>query len=174
MDVGWVDFWAQARVLGVRVASGVCMLAVFWMLARVVEKGVIRVSQRVPQNRELLELLARTAKITLLVFGTVTAFGTMGINVSAMVAGLGLTGFALGFALRDVLSNILSGVLLLLYRPFGRGDHIAVAGMEGVVTAIDLRYTTLAQGEKTILIPNSNLFTTPIVVSGPAATAHQS
>jgi small conductance mechanosensitive channel len=67
----------------------------------------------------------------------------MGVNVSALVAGLGLTGFALGFAFRDVLSNFLSGVLLLLFRPFRVGNHISINDLEGEVVSIDLRYTVL-------------------------------
>ena len=78
--------------------------------------------------------------------------------------GLGLTGFALGFAFRDVLSNLLAGVLILLYRPFARGDRISVTGLEGVVTHIDLRYTNLEHEGNLMLIPNSNLFTNPITV----------
>ena len=97
--------------------------------------------------------------------------GTAGIDVSALVAGLGLTGFALGFAFRDVLSNVLAGVLILMYRPFRRGDRIAVSGLEGTVTGIDLRYTILENDGKTILIPNSNLFTNPIVVTPVAPSA---
>jgi small-conductance mechanosensitive channel len=85
--------------------------------------------------------------------------------VSALVAGLGLTGFALGFALRDVISNTLAGVLVLLYKPFRRGDRISVAGSEGVVSQIDLRYTTLVVDEETrVLVPNSTLFTNSIRV----------
>ena len=75
-----------------------------------------------------------------------------------------MTGFALGFAFRDVLSNVLAGVLILLYRPFRRGDKIRVTGFEGSVTNIDLRYTTIDAADRIILIPNSNLFTNPIEV----------
>ena len=82
-----------------------------------------------------------------------------------LVAGLGLTGFALGFAFRDVLSNLLPGILLLLFRPFGIGDHISVSGLEGEVNNIELRYTILKQPGKIVLIPNSNLFTNPILVN---------
>jgi small-conductance mechanosensitive channel len=110
-------------------------------------------------------LLVRTAKAAFLVFGTVTALGTAGINVSALVAGLGLTGFALGFAFRDILSNYLAGFLLLVYRPFTRGDHISVTGLEGSVSSIDLRYTMLRKDGSVILIPNSNLFTNPITIT---------
>ena len=85
-------------------------------------------------------------------------------DVSALVASLGLTGFALGFALRDALSNVLSGVLVLIYRPFKRGDSIKVTGFEGKVIEIDLRYTSLQMNGSRVLIPNSSLFNNPVVI----------
>ena len=95
---------------------------------------------------------------------SLTALGTVGINVSALVAGLGLTGFAVGFAFKDTLSNILSGVLILLYRPFIIGDKIKIADFEGEVISIDLRYTTLNAETGRVLIPNSKCFTDPVTV----------
>jgi small-conductance mechanosensitive channel len=100
----------------------------------------------------------------LLVFGVLTALGTIGINISALVAGLGLTGFALGFALKDILSNFVAGILILIYHPYRRSDYISVTGLEGIVVEIDLRYTTLQSEGKRVLIPNSTLFTNAITV----------
>jgi hypothetical protein len=97
-------------------------------------------------------------------FGTITALGTIGIDIWAMVAGLGLVGFALGFALKDLLSNFLAGFLILLYNPFVRGDVIAVSGNEGQVVEINMRYTVLQNNEKRILIPNSTLFQNNVIV----------
>jgi small conductance mechanosensitive channel len=94
----------------------------------------------------------------------VTALGTLGINVSALVAGLGLTGFALGFAFKDALSNLLAGILILIYRPFMRGERISVTGLEGEVAELNFRYTVLRTPEKRILIPNSTLFTNAVTV----------
>jgi small-conductance mechanosensitive channel len=88
----------------------------------------------------------------------------MGINVSALVAGLGLTGFALGFGLKDILGNLVSGLLILLYRPFSLNEQISVAGMEGCVTEIDLRYTRLENAGKAYLIPNSMMITNTIML----------
>ena len=85
-----------------------------------------------PHNRGLLELLGQTTKIAMVVLGIATALGTMGINISALVAGLGLTGFALGFAFRDVLSNLLAGILLLLFRPFGVATTSPSQGWKGM------------------------------------------
>ena len=67
-------------------------------------------------------MAGETLFYVVIAIGLVTGFGTMGIDVSALIAGLGLSGFALGFALRDAVSNLIAGVLILLYRPFSYGD----------------------------------------------------
>ncbi len=136
----------------------------FWLVARLSDRLIGKVFSRAGLNILVSTLLSRAAHIALIIFGVVTALGTLGINISALVAGLGLTGFAVGFALRDTISNLLAGVLLLIYRPFGIHEHIEVAGLQGLVTAIDLRYTTLEYEGNRILIPNSKLFTDPITV----------
>ena len=94
----------------------------------------------------------------------ISAFGTLGIDISAMVAGLGLTGFALGFALKDTITNLLAGVLILLYKPFDIANEIQIANFKGKVISIDLRYTQLEDVGNKILIPNAKLFTDPIIV----------
>lgn len=149
-----------------RLAIGGLVFIVFWIAARVAGRIIERIAA-LEAHPDLLHLFARATKAALLAFGVVTALGTAGVNVAALVAGLGLTGFALGFALRDILSNLLAGVLILLYKPFRRGDKILVSGLEGTVANIDLRYTILENEGKRILIPNSNLFTNPIVVERP-------
>jgi small-conductance mechanosensitive channel len=112
------------------------------------------------------------ANVGLWIVGLVTALGTVGINVSAIVASLGLTGFAVGFALKDSISNLLSGVLILIYRPFRVGQWISVKSFEGFVMSIDLRYTSLEQGDEKILVPNSLLFTNPISIRSKSETGN--
>jgi small-conductance mechanosensitive channel len=163
--ISWQQLWPAVRSLGERVVIGVAIIAAFWLGGRIAAYLICRVRFRMPHNAGLLELLGQTTKIAVVVFGIATALGTMGINISALVAGLGLTGFALGFAFRDVLSNLLAGILLLLFRPFGVGDHISVTGLEGDVTRIDLRYTVIRQPTIVVLMPNANLFTNPILVT---------
>jgi small-conductance mechanosensitive channel len=150
---------------GPRVAVALVVAVAFWIGARVVAVLVRRFGGARALDPDLMKLLGRAAHWTLVVFGAVTVLGTLGLDVTALVAGLGLTGFALGFALRDIISNTLAGVLILLFRPFHRGDHVSVAGAEGVVEDVDLRYTTLLVDERTrVLVPNSTLFTNAIRV----------
>lgn len=164
MEVSFERLPADVRLYVIRAVTSVLIFAGFWLAAAISYRVIARIECNFPSRREVLELVARTVKITLWIFGILTALGTAGINVSALIAGLGLSGFALGFALRDVLSNVLAGFLILFYRPFISGDLVNVTGLEGKVVAIDLRYTSLDAGDKLILIPNSNLFTNPIVV----------
>ncbi len=154
---------SELRAFANRTGTAILIIIAFWIVANIAYALIARVNSRVADN-DLFALLGRVAKLALITFGFITALGTAGVDVSALVAGLGLTGFALGFAFRDVLSNLVAGVLILLYRPFSRGDRISVTGLEGVVSHIDLRYTRLQCDNNIVLIPNSNLFTNPITV----------
>ncbi len=147
-----------------KVALVVLIFIVFLILAKIIKTTITNSAKRLKLDGTLTSLFARTSSITLIVFGVVTALGTLGVDVSALVAGLGLTGFAIGFALKDTISNLLSGVLILLYRPFEIGNRIKISGYEGTVVSIDLRYTELNFEDHKILIPNSKLFTDPITV----------
>lgn len=152
------------------IVKGLIILLVFgciaWVLRRVVRHAAGRASD---ERRDIVLLLGRTAWVTVMIVGGIMALNNMGVNVATLITGLGLTGFALGFALRDALSNMLAGVLIIMYQPFRRGDRINMAGFEGIVTAIDLRYTTLMVETKTVLIPNTTAFNSVISVVQRAA-----
>lgn len=147
-----------------RVGIAIFIFLSFWILAKLANRAITRITERLELNAHLTSLFVSTTKVTLVILGVITALGTLGINISALVAGLGLTGFALGFALKDTISNLLAGVLILLYRPFVIGDRLITSGYEGTVVSIDLRYTQLEGDGNRILIPNSKLFTDPITV----------
>jgi small-conductance mechanosensitive channel len=108
--------------------------------------------------------MGRVARTTLLIVGAISGVATMGVDVTALVAGLGLTGFALVFALKDVVSNVVAGVLILIYRPVVAGEHVKVKTFEGLILSTDLRYTVLQAGEQVIYVPNSIMFTDAITV----------
>jgi len=154
----------EASCWGPKIAGALLILVVFYILTKVAKRLITSGANRLKLDDHLTTLLVRASRITIMIFGFISAFGTLGINISALVAGLGLTGFALGFALKDTISNLLSGVLILLYRPFEISNQIKIAGYQGTIIAIDLRYTELDSEGNRILIPNSKLFTDPITV----------
>ena len=147
-----------------KLAAVLFIIVLFFVLAKFVKRIIIKLSAKLELDPHLTTFFAQASRVIFTLFGVITALGTIGINVSALVAGLGLTGFALGFAFKDTISNLLSGVLILLYRPFNIGDKIKVAGYEGKVISVDLRYTKLETEESIVLIPNSKCFTGTVVV----------
>ena len=154
----------QTALWAPKIGAAIAVFLVFFILAKIIKRIITNSAERLKLDQNITSLLARTSNVMVIIIGIVTALGTIGVNVSALVAGLGLIGFAIGFALKDTISNLLSGILILLYRPFEVGNRIKISGYEGIVISIDLRYTELDAGGDKILIPNSKLFTDPITV----------
>lgn len=98
-------------------------------------------------------------------YASVIALGTMGVDVSAIVASLGLTGFALGFALRDIISNLVAGIVIKTTGQYKIGDTIKVLGFQGAIESINLRYTLLIDENGGHYIPNKLLFSNPVTVT---------
>lgn len=147
-----------------RLVAALVIFVVFYFIDRIVRRMINRYTKRAFLSEDVRSLLVRTISLVIITIGIITALGTLGIDVTALVAGLGLTGFALGFALQDIISNFLAGVLLVINRPFRRGNYIKVGDKEGIVVDLDLRYTTLQRDQIRILIPNSTLFKEAITI----------
>ena len=147
--------------------AGLVVILAFSFVAAISRKLLRRLAARVKtEKRPLVELAGETLRYVLIVVGLITGLGTMGIDVSALIAGLGLTGFALGFALRDAVSNLIAGLLILLYQPFGLGDKIKVGGNSGAVISVNFRYTVLeADDGSTVHVPNSTMFSNSVTVA---------
>lgn len=168
IERAWAAMLEQVARTLPSIGVGVVILFVFWFGGTLLDRFIRRVGARARINPDVLGLFAWSGKIAVLSVGVVTACGTVGIDVGALLTGLGLTGFAIGFALKDIISNWLSGVLILVYEPFRRGDYVSIAntpGLEGTVVAIDFRYTTLEKEGKVVLVPNANLFVKEIIVT---------
>jgi len=164
-----MDSWAEGLQKEIilwlpNLGMALAIFFAFWLCSKAIKAASLKLGSRLGLQEPLPSLIGGVARLTILVLGIITALGTLGINVAALVAGLGLTGFALGFALKDSVSNLLAGVLILAYRPFEMGNYIRVAGHEGEVVKIDLRYTTLKNEEKTYLIPNSLIFSNAVTI----------
>jgi small conductance mechanosensitive channel len=113
-----------------------------------------------PAATKLVVDLTRWGILTL---GTVMAVQQF-VDVTAFLAGLGILGFTVGFALQDVMKNFASGVILLVQRPFRVGDAVEVGAYEGTVRAIDLRSTEIKTFDGRIaILPNADVLNQAIV-----------
>lgn len=154
----------QAVIWSPKIMTALVILFGFYLLSRLLKRIINSNAKRLDVNQEIVAMMSKLSSVMINIFGVITVLGTFGINVSAIVAGLGLTGFAFGFALKDSISNVISGAMLLIYQPFKVKDYIKIGGYEGVVVSIDLRYTEINGEEGRVLIPNKKLFVDPITV----------
>lgn len=112
----------------------------------------------------LENLLLQTFRLVALVFIGIMVLAQLGLNVTALLAGLGVAGIALGFAARDTLENFISGVTILIDRPFRIGDHIVIEGTFGAVETITLRSTRLRTLNNEIMVmPNSHMINQQLI-----------
>jgi small conductance mechanosensitive channel len=137
----------------------------FWVLYRVLKsiltQGFGR-SSRIDAGVE--QLILRALRMVLASFGAITVLGQLGINVTALVAGLGIAGIAIGFAARDTLENLIAGVTLLLDRPLRVGDFVELQDTYGSVEEITLRTTRIRTLENQMaILPNAQVITGKIL-----------
>lgn len=148
-----------------QVAAGVLVAALSWLAAQFVGALVMRLQPRVDDHhKDLIEFLADLVGWTLFGIGVIAGLGTAGVDVTALVTGLGLAGFALGLATKDILANMVAGLMVLLFRPYTRGDRVRIDTFQGKVSDIDLRYTTLLAKGGTILVPNAKAYTEVVIL----------
>lgn len=113
---------------------------------------------------EIQKLLAMLTRWTVVIVGTLVALDKVDFDVTGFIAGLGIVGFTIGFALQDIARNFVAGILLLIRQPFEIGDAIEAAGYGGTVQDIKVRDTVIRSwdGEE-VIIPNADIFTQPIL-----------
>lgn len=152
--------------IAVKLAAGLGVFAAAFVGALIARHLLAAFLKRLKTDPTVTHILTTGIFYGFLIMGAVSGLGTAGVNISPIVASLGLTGFALGFALRDAVSNYLAGILMLAYRPFRIGERVSVAGSEGAVREINLRYTLLVSDDGSRqLIPNGMIFSNPVKIT---------
>lgn len=148
-----------------RLASALFVGLVFYGLYRIVLRlveGLLRRTGRI--DRGLESLGVKTLRVIGRGFVALIVFSQLGVNLSALFAGIGIAGLAIGFAAKDSLENFISGLTILLDRPFAVGDWITIDGYFGQVENITLRSTRIRTlNEETVVFPSVDMVTHPIV-----------
>lgn len=140
------------------VLGALLVIVAFWLIGTVVRKATKTGLSRSKVPEDAQDLLLRFIKYALVVIAILTVADQLGINVTSMIAGLGIAGLALSFAAQDTVANLISGIAILIDRPFKRGDWISISDMHASVTDIRLRTTVLTTFDnETVVMPNKSL-----------------
>lgn len=134
------------------------LLFIFWVASKVVQKILSVALTRMKIVREAQMLILRTTRIAIYIFAVLTVADQLKINITSLLAGVGVIGLALSFAAQDTVGNIISGVVIIIDVPFKEGDWISLGEMHATVTEIRLRTTVLTTFDNEIVVvPNKQI-----------------
>lgn len=140
---------------------GLAILAAAHLVGRLSQRIIRRAihRERTPVSRLFQEFVLTSAYRVALGLGVLVALSQLGVEITPVLAGLGVASFILGFALQETLSNFASGMLILAYRPFDVGDVVNAGGVAGRVDAMTLVSTTiLTFDNQRLIVPNSKIW----------------
>jgi small conductance mechanosensitive channel len=149
------------------IVAGLVFLVVCYVVGRLLERWIGGMFGR----RERIDLGALLGSIA---FGLVMIVAVLiaaaiifpSVKPSDVLGTLGIGSVAIGFAFKDILQNLLAGLLLLINRPYRRGDQIVVKDFEGTVEHIESRATLIKTYDgRRVIIPNADVYTSPVVVN---------
>ena len=145
-------------------------------LARPLESLLIRT--RFLSDPDAAKLVAKTIALSVYTLAGISLLGTLGLDTSPLLTGIGITGFTLGFAVKEVATNLLSGAMLVMGRSVRKGQWIRVVvasmpGVEGRVESVDVRNVVLRSREgNRIIVPSVIVFTNPLTIQDSEPTSH--
>ena len=137
------------------------IILVFKFLAGLAARLVLKAlsSNKLNISELLKKFFVGIIKKVVFFAGILIALGSIGVDTGPILAGAGVLGFVVGFALQDTLSNFASGIMILMYRPFDVGDVITAAGETGKVSDLTLVSTTLhTPDNQKLIVPNSSIW----------------
>ena len=152
---------ANAPDIIFRLLIFLAVIFLFRIFSRVTRKIVRTASDRSSLNMSdlLKNMLVSISGGTVMAIGVLMALSQIGISLAPMLAGLGVAGFIIGFALQDSLSNFAAGAMILIYRPYDVDDFVEVTGASGLVKKMNLVSTTITTFDnQTLVVPNSKIW----------------
>jgi len=139
----------------VRVAA---IVLVGWLVIRLLMRMVDRLLDKSKPVAAIRSYIHTAVHIFLWFLLALMLAGTLGVEVTSIIALLSVAGLAVSMALQNTLSNLAGGLVLLVTKPFSPGDYVEADGVSGTIAAVNLSYTTFVTPDnKEIFIPNSQL-----------------
>lgn len=163
VETAFARLLESAIMIVPRFLAALVVISLFWAVAAGVRWLMRIIFRRIVEDLTVENLIKQVAYYAVWALGLIVAADALGFDPQTVITGLGLTGLALGFALKDIISNFVSGILILVLRPFELGDQIVVGETEGSVERIELRATQIRNYDgRVVMVPNADVFTSRI------------
>lgn len=144
---------------GTKILLAMAIFIVGRFLARVLSNVAGKAVLASSKDEMLQSFVKSISYFLFLLITLIAALSQLGINTSSLVALIGAAGLAIGLALQNSMQNFAAGVMILIFKPFKKGDFIEAGGVAGKVEQMGLLMLELRTGDnKTILVPNGKVF----------------
>lgn len=157
-----MDWWlGQGYDVGQKALGAAVILIFGWLLSVIVAKVLRNVFARsrfdIP---DLLEgYVVKLLKGIIWVVAAIMALSEAGLQTGPLIAGLGVTGFILGFAMQQTVGNLVAGFMVLLYQPYDVGHFVEIGGVSGTVEEMNLSVTSIRGSDNVkVVIPNGKIW----------------
>ena len=148
-----------AITIGIRLFLVLVIYVVGRWLARLSQRILEKMLRKRDVDDVLVDFLGSVVNIAVTVVAIIAALDQLGISPASLLAVVGAASLAVGLALKDSLSNFAAGVMLVLFRPFPKGDYVDAGGESGTVDEVYLNSTRLVTPDnKLVLVPNSQIW----------------
>ena len=168
-DIDWSRWSETLWTSGVRILAIVLIIFIaLRILERLLEPAIRSTVTRQMRNDPEIEIeqridtlthvIYRTASVIAVFAGMITILPEFGINASALLAGAGLIGLAVGFGAQSLVKDVIAGLFILIENQYGKGDVVTIAGVGGTVEDVNLRRTLIRDLDGTQhSIPNGEI-----------------
>ncbi len=167
----YTNVWLKMINFLPELGSALFVIVFTWLTSRFVRGAIRQAMTKTSADQNIQSLVVKIGGIFTWLIGLTVMISVLKVDAAGIFAALGLTGAALGFAVRDIIANFISGIVLLSSRPFKIGDSVTIETYEGVVEDLAIRATILRTIDgKEVTIPNAKVFNAVVTKHTPQSS----
>jgi small conductance mechanosensitive channel len=143
---------------GMQILTAIVLMGAGVVIARWIGNLIQRWLKSKAYDEPVSNLIVKVVKLLIIAFIGIMALGQMGVQITPLIAGIGVAGVGLSLAMQGVLGNLVAGLTIIFSKPFTIGEYIELLGAYGQVTDIDLFSTTLLHTDNSrVIVPNRKI-----------------
>ena len=144
---------------GIKIIAAIAIFVIGRLIAKLIVKAVKKVMAKANIEDTLRGFLGTILHSILTIVIVIAALEQLGVNTTSVLAVFAAAGLAVGLAFKDSLSNFAAGIMLILFKPFTKGDFVEAAGISGIIENIRIFNTVMRTGDnREITVPNSHIY----------------
>jgi small conductance mechanosensitive channel len=143
---------------GMQILTAIVLMAIGVVIARWTGNLIHRWLKAKAFDEPVSNLIAKIVKLLVVGFIGIMALGQMGVQITPLIAGIGVAGVGASLAMQGLLGNLVAGLTIIFSKPFTIGEYIELLGVYGQVTDISLFSTTLLHADNSrVIVPNRKI-----------------